>query len=262
MKKESHMPKIARSTSYVPLFSVVLITVIHMSAAPAHAFQVTAVTAQVSPQNYSGPCPATVMFTGTITVDGAGQVTYRWEHSPGTGKLETITFAQAGTKIVTKSYSSDHQDFLELATITPNAKTQLASFTVQCAAPRPDLTIARSPTLPIAPQKLPKADDPSTLRIVVMNIGTAAYAPPPMARVVVRNKAKEILGVADLSASIPTGGKATLSIPIKAPKPFEAQSAALIVTVDDANKVPELREDNNAITIQASDPKILKRRIQ
>ena len=85
-------------------------------------FAVTAVAASVAPTTYAGPCPKTFKFTGIITANGPGTVTYRWEHSPGTGKVETVSFAAAGSKTVTKDYSSSMSDYLALIIDKPNTK--------------------------------------------------------------------------------------------------------------------------------------------
>jgi hypothetical protein len=61
------------------------------SAAPVHA--VTAVTARVSLINYSGPCPAKLVFTGTIATSGllARSVSYQWLRSDNTkGPKRTV----------------------------------------------------------------------------------------------------------------------------------------------------------------------------
>lgn len=70
------------------------------SEAPASkpAVNVAAVKLDSVP-NYTGPCPAHIKFTGTITTDGPGNVFYQF----GAGKMEpgdTITFTAAGTKTV------------------------------------------------------------------------------------------------------------------------------------------------------------------
>jgi len=66
------------------------------AATPRHA--VTAVTARVSMINYSGPCPAKLVFTGTIATSGllAKSVTYQWLRSDNTkGPKRTITVTGA-----------------------------------------------------------------------------------------------------------------------------------------------------------------------
>lgn len=63
---------------------------------------VTSAILNVSPVTYSGACPATFNFTGTITMNGPGTVTYRWERSDGTTKpSQTLTFTTAGTQTIT-----------------------------------------------------------------------------------------------------------------------------------------------------------------
>jgi hypothetical protein len=62
------------------------------------AVNVTAVKLDSVP-NYTGPCPAHIKFTGTITTDGPGKVFYQF----GAGKMEpgeTVTFTAASTKTV------------------------------------------------------------------------------------------------------------------------------------------------------------------
>jgi hypothetical protein len=74
-------------------------------AASTPTTNVTAVTLQSVP-NYSGPCPAHVRLTGTITVDGPGKVFYQF----GVGTMEpgdTFTFAAAGTSTVSHVVTFD-----------------------------------------------------------------------------------------------------------------------------------------------------------
>jgi hypothetical protein len=103
-------------------------------------FAVTAISASVDPPVYTGPCPKTFKFTGVITANGPGTVTYRWEHSPGTGKVETVTFDAAGSKTVTKDYSSSMSDYLALIIDKPNTKYDakplyaLKDFKCTCAS--------------------------------------------------------------------------------------------------------------------------------
>jgi hypothetical protein len=243
-----------RSLHMVMGRSAILSALLLGCGAAAQAFQVTNVTAQVTPQQYQGPCPATVTFSGTITVDGPGTVSYRWEHSPGTGTLKQITFAQAGTQTVSQTYTSGGNDFLELVTVTPNQKIKMASFTVKCQEPAPDLTIDPHPASPL-PFGRAQTQSAGALRIVVVNIGTGPYAPPPVARVAVKNRKGELIGAANLSAGIPpNGGKTTVAIPISVAPHLNADREAFSVTVDDQQRVKESREDNNTITVRSTKP--------
>lgn len=67
---------------------------------------VTSAILNVSPVTYSGTCPATFNFSGTITMNGPGTVTYRWERSDGVTKpSQTLTFTTAGTQALTDTWT-------------------------------------------------------------------------------------------------------------------------------------------------------------
>jgi hypothetical protein len=71
-------------------------------------FTVTKVTASASPKTYTGACsPSTTFtFTGKITANGPGTVTYKWERSDNASSSEdTVTFSEAGTKTVTTTWT-------------------------------------------------------------------------------------------------------------------------------------------------------------
>jgi DNA-directed RNA polymerase specialized sigma24 family protein len=67
--------------------------------------QVTSVIANANPTTYSGTCPATISFSGIITMNGPGTVTYRWELSDGTNhSSQLLTFTTAASLTVTDSW--------------------------------------------------------------------------------------------------------------------------------------------------------------
>lgn len=67
---------------------------------------VTSAILNISPITYSGACPATFYFTGTITMNGPGTVVYRWERSDGTTKpSQTLVFTTAGSQTITDSWT-------------------------------------------------------------------------------------------------------------------------------------------------------------
>lgn len=75
-------------------------------------FAVSGVTTTVNPANYSGPCTdaggykIVFQFSADITTNAAGTVTYKWERSDNANAPEqSLTFASAGTKTVTTSWS-------------------------------------------------------------------------------------------------------------------------------------------------------------
>ena len=109
-------------------------------------FAVTGVNTTVNPANYSGPCTDAggkridFQFSADITTNGAGTVTYKWERSDNANAPEqSLTFASAGTKTVTTSWSrwfnpGDNDTGWERINITdPNHQTfAAANFTVTC----------------------------------------------------------------------------------------------------------------------------------
>ena len=101
---------------------------------------VTATTASVSPSTYSGACPGTFNFSGNITTNGAGTVTYRWERSDGaTAPTQTLTFNAAGTQpaAATSWQLGATGAFWErVHVLTPNdISSNQATFTNSCNTP-------------------------------------------------------------------------------------------------------------------------------
>ena len=57
---------------------------------------------EVDRPSYVGKCPVGLQFTGSITTSRAGSVTYRSvAHDGKTSPIDTLTFASAGTKVIT-----------------------------------------------------------------------------------------------------------------------------------------------------------------
>jgi hypothetical protein len=117
-------------------------------AAPAWAFTVTAATASVNPQSYSGRCPTTFTFTGKITADGPGTVTYNWGHVPYVFGNRTVTFTGPGTQIVSYQLAMDGEwpasegHWLDLLIQSPNfVNGGHVTFQLKCSnqqrGPRP-----------------------------------------------------------------------------------------------------------------------------
>jgi hypothetical protein len=99
---------------------------------------VTSAILNVTPVTYSGACPATFVFTGTITMNGPGTVTYRWERSDGVNKpMQTLTFTSAGSQIVTDQWtgvvSAVRSGWQRIHVNTPNELfSNQATFTNNC----------------------------------------------------------------------------------------------------------------------------------
>jgi hypothetical protein len=98
-------------------------------------FYITGITITVDPATYTGPCPKTINYAAIISVSGPGVVTYKWERSDGAiAPTESVTFAAAGTRTVTTSWTRGGGTGWErLHVLTPDEATssQLA-FTLTC----------------------------------------------------------------------------------------------------------------------------------
>jgi DNA-directed RNA polymerase specialized sigma24 family protein len=71
--------------------------------APVVVTTVTATLGSTSP--YTGTCPATFVFTGTITTNGATTVIFRWDRSDGVNSGPfSVVFAGAGTQTFTNQW--------------------------------------------------------------------------------------------------------------------------------------------------------------
>ena len=76
----------------------------------------------VKPGHYRGPSPAVISFNGIINVDRPCVIKYEFDRSDGAvGPEETLTFDQAGGKIVTDSWtlSMDYRGWEALHIISP-----------------------------------------------------------------------------------------------------------------------------------------------
>ena len=68
----------------------------------AQQYTVTKVVVIAKPSTYTGPCPATIEFLGTIFVSRPARVEYRWERSDGVlGPRESVDSRSAGKGVTT-----------------------------------------------------------------------------------------------------------------------------------------------------------------
>jgi hypothetical protein len=99
--------------------------------------RVTEMRLEASRSNYVGPCPVTIGFHGSITVDGPNTVTYGVQRSDGaTGEgQQTLHFAAAGTKPVhyTWRLGSPGENFRGWVEIgSGNTHSNRAAFQIHC----------------------------------------------------------------------------------------------------------------------------------
>jgi hypothetical protein len=82
----------------VPLVAGCLLGQSAMAQSP-----INTIIAVASPRNFTGSCPASIGFTGTISVNGQTKVTYRWERSDkAKAPVETVVIQGRGQSVSTK----------------------------------------------------------------------------------------------------------------------------------------------------------------
>src|SRR5262245_49477747 len=95
-------------------------------------------SARLTSQTSSQACPNTFDFAADITLNGPGNVTYRWERSDGTQTpAVTIGYSETGTKTATNSWrlSGVGSFWEEIHILSPNnTAASSAVFTNSCGA--------------------------------------------------------------------------------------------------------------------------------
>jgi len=108
---------------------------------PKPAFRVTGASMNVSPSNYVGHCPGHFYYTGSITTNDLGAVTYRWAGSGAVAPSPVMTFyaPNAGTHQLpgySVEWGSKGSQWAQLLILTPNQlNSNQAAFTNSCADP-------------------------------------------------------------------------------------------------------------------------------
>ncbi len=103
---------------------------------------VSAATAGANPGNYTGTCPGVFNLFGTITTNGAGTVTYRWQASnQAPSGMLTYNAPAAGTfNLPNHQFTASIKGTLagQLIVMTPNQiASNQAQVTNNCTDPRP-----------------------------------------------------------------------------------------------------------------------------
>ena len=113
------------------------VTTVNPVPLPSVPFAVTSVIGNTSPATFTGACPKTFTFYATITANGPGTVTYRWERSDGgSSDVQSITFNAAGTKTIMLQWelSTSSSGWYRVHVLTPNnAVSNQAYYTLNCS---------------------------------------------------------------------------------------------------------------------------------
>jgi subtilase family protein len=131
-------------TKPLKLVALLLSCVLGISAALSRqASLVTAVSLTAVEPNLSRPCPIKVNFTGSITTNGPGTVTYTFTRSDGaTAPTFTLDFKEAGTQSVSTDWTLGHPTALPayegwqtIKILSPNLKEsnrETGAFAIKC----------------------------------------------------------------------------------------------------------------------------------
>jgi hypothetical protein len=99
-------------------------------------FAVTSVVASTSPSTFTGACPKTFTLNATITANGPGTVTYRWEREDlRYSDMQNITFNAAGTQTTTLqwNFGETSSGWIRVHVLTPSEITSIPIFyTLNC----------------------------------------------------------------------------------------------------------------------------------
>ena len=84
------------------IFATIVLTGLVLAVAATQPNTVTRVVVSAKQNKYSGPCPTTIEFVGTIFVSRPTRVEYRWERSDGViGPREFVDIRSAGKGVTT-----------------------------------------------------------------------------------------------------------------------------------------------------------------
>lgn len=102
-------------------------------------FAVTSTSLTASPSSYSGVCPVTITFNGSITSNRAGVVQYHFIRSDGTtGSVQTLTFSDPGTQSVSTTWTlgsagSTYSGWEQIYIDSPNHQSMSqGAFNITC----------------------------------------------------------------------------------------------------------------------------------
>src|SRR4051812_13105578 len=138
--------------SKLRLTIILSLVVFMLSAAPSRKAgagqkeaRVTEVFLKADDARQGGQCPVTVRFTGYITTDGPGPVTYTFTRSDGaTGPVQTLDFKAAGTQSVSTTWTlgdattlPSYEGWQAVKVLSPNeveSSRETGGFVLKCGA--------------------------------------------------------------------------------------------------------------------------------
>jgi len=99
-------------------------------------FGATLVTATSAQSIYTGSCPTTFTLNATITANGPGTITYRWDRSDYRwGHIQSMTFDAAGSKSITLNvdFPETASGWYKVTILSPNSiESNKVTYTINC----------------------------------------------------------------------------------------------------------------------------------
>lgn len=144
----------------------------------------------------------------------------------------------------------DTLDLVPLRDVTPTPAPQPTSTPVPSPSPSPSVSPSPSPNAPdFVPTNAVLANGGSVLRVTISNVSNNAYSGPLVVAIGGDVPQQEQAVSANLPAN---GGSIVVEFPVNPPVTSGGKRA--VVTIDPANVVKELREDNNVATFSLLPP--------
>jgi hypothetical protein len=139
---------------------------------PQAGLPVTNLGVSVTPSSFSGGCPKTFYFVGSITASGPTRVNYQWEWMDhAIGPSGTATFTAAGTLQVTteRSQGSSGTGWARLRlTSHGNISSNQVAYTLTCTTGAPPPVPAAQADLIVADAIVTSAANPGEARIHIL----------------------------------------------------------------------------------------------
>jgi hypothetical protein len=112
-----------------------VVTTVNPAPSNPVSFMVTNVVATVEPMTFTGTCPKTFTLTATITANGPGTATYRWEREDlRYSDVKSITFDTAGTQTTTMQwdFSETTAGWIRVHVLTGDVTSSPVNYTLTC----------------------------------------------------------------------------------------------------------------------------------